>query len=156
MSKDRNKAVPAVYILLKQDDKILLTRRANTGYMDGLYSLPSGHVEASELPIAGIIREAKEEIGIDLKPEDVHFVHAMYRVQQDPTGDRIDIFFKGDKWTGTISNTEPDKCDDVAWFPLNALPDNMIDHIKLVIGCSEKGVVYSELDANNVFTPQKN
>ena len=50
MLKDRNKAVPAVYLILKEGDKILLGRRVNTGYHDGDYTVPSGHVEAGEFP----------------------------------------------------------------------------------------------------------
>lgn len=38
MSKDRFKLIPAVYLLLRQDNEVLLLRRANTGYQDGKYS----------------------------------------------------------------------------------------------------------------------
>ncbi len=151
---ERNKAVPAVYLILKQDGKILLGRRANTGYHDGDYSLPSGHVEFSELPIHAIIREVKEEIGIDILPEDIRFVHFMYREKQDPTGDRVDIFFEAAKWTGEIRNNEPHKCDDVSWFPINSLPPNMIEHIRQVILSVERGEVYAELDGKDNFKTQ--
>ena len=35
--------------------------RQNTGFMDGFYGLPSGHVELYETPVGAIIREAQEE-----------------------------------------------------------------------------------------------
>ena len=38
-------AIPAVYLLLVQDGKILLIRRCNTGYQYGNYSVPAGHME---------------------------------------------------------------------------------------------------------------
>lgn len=48
MSKDRYKQIVAVHLILQQDDKILFQLRKNTGYGDGLYSLPGGHVEAKK------------------------------------------------------------------------------------------------------------
>ena len=35
----------AVYLILRKADKILLMNRANTGWMDGHFSLPSGHMK---------------------------------------------------------------------------------------------------------------
>ena len=63
MTRDRNKAVPASYLFLQKGDGILLMRRQNSGYYDGWYTVPAGHVEAGELPVDALLREAKEEIG---------------------------------------------------------------------------------------------
>lgn len=41
---ERHKVVPAVYAVFRDGDRLLLLRRANTGYYDGYYSLPAGHV----------------------------------------------------------------------------------------------------------------
>lgn len=40
--KERHKVVPAVYLFLIKDEKILLGRRCNTSYMDGKYMVPRG------------------------------------------------------------------------------------------------------------------
>ncbi len=98
--KIRNKPVPAVYILLEKEGKILLGRRMNTGYQDGNYQVPAGHVEEGELPTEAIIREAKEEVNVDLSLNDLELVHVEYRPKHDPSGDRIDLFFKAKKWGG--------------------------------------------------------
>lgn len=140
---ERHKATPAAYLILVKDDKILLIRRFNTGWMDGNYSLPSGHLEKGESPIQCLIREAKEEIGIDVKSVD--FVHLMYERQHDETGDRVDIFFKATKWSEEAINMEPDKCDEVKWFLLKELPDNIIPKIKAAIESYLDGHYYSEL-----------
>ena len=92
MKKERNKAVPAVYLVLKKGDEILLMRRQGSGYYDGWYSVPAGHVEEGELPLEGLIRETTEELGIDLNPKYIHLVHTMYRTKHDKTGDRTDLF----------------------------------------------------------------
>ena len=143
--KNRNKAVPAVYLFLIKEGKILLARRCNTGYEDGNYSVPSGHVEEGELPTAALIREVKEEIGIDVLISDIHMVHILYRAKKDKTGDRVDFFFTTDKWKGKIRNMEPDKCDDLKWTKLNVLPENMSPHVRRVLGCVEKNIFSSEI-----------
>jgi len=47
--------------------RILLTRRSVRTYQ-GYWCLPGGHIELNETARQAIIREAKEETGIDLKP----------------------------------------------------------------------------------------
>ena len=116
MQKERNKSVPAVYIILKKGEEILLGRRKNTGYYDGWYGGPAGHVDAKELPSIAGVREAKEEVGIDINPTDVKFAHALYRTAHDETGDRSDYFFIVEKWDGEPKIMEPEKCDDLQWF----------------------------------------
>jgi len=78
--KTRNKAIPASYLFLEKDGKILVARRCNTGYQDGKYQIPAGHVEMGELPTEALIRETKEEIGIDLNPADLEQLkaHGLY------------------------------------------------------------------------------
>jgi len=56
-----------------------LIRRYNTGYHDGMCGLCAGRVEKNETFKEAIIREVKEEIGIDLKIEDLEVIHVMQR-----------------------------------------------------------------------------
>jgi 8-oxo-dGTP pyrophosphatase MutT (NUDIX family) len=93
MKKERNKAVPAVYLIFMKDNKVLLGRRKNTTYYDDWYGVPAGHVEAGELPTSAGIREAKEEVGLIISPEDMSSAHILYRTAHDATGDRADYFF---------------------------------------------------------------
>ncbi|MBI2635632.1 MAG: NUDIX domain-containing protein [Parcubacteria group bacterium] len=144
ISKERNKAVPAVYLFLRKGKEILLGRRRGSGYYDGWYSVPAGHVEAGELPIGGLVREMKEELGIDINPKDLILVHTMYRTKHDETGERLDLFFKCKKWFGEVRINEPDKCDDLRWFPIKKLPENMMHHVKTALENSEKRIPYSE------------
>ncbi|MDZ7955173.1 NUDIX domain-containing protein [Nostoc sp. DedQUE09] len=65
MKNNPFKLIPASYIILIKNEKILLIRRVNTGYEDGKYSVV-GLVDGNETFVQAVVREAKEEVGIDL------------------------------------------------------------------------------------------
>ncbi|MFA5994655.1 MAG: NUDIX domain-containing protein [Parcubacteria group bacterium] len=140
MKKDRFKFIVAVYLMLIKEGKILMLRRCNTGYEDGNYSLVAGHVDEGESFKEAIVREAKEEAGIDIELKDVDVAHVMHRVALG----RISIFLTVKKWSGEIKNMEPEKCDDLSWFDINNLPENTIPYIRKAIENYENGVLYSE------------
>src|SRR5690242_9985844 len=110
---DRFKLIASAYLFFIKQDNILLLRRCNTGYEDGKYSVPAGHLEAHETIQHTAIREAKEEVGVDINPNNIQIVHIMHRTQLD---ERIDFFFVPSTWSGEIRNAEPEKCDDLSWF----------------------------------------
>ena len=131
----------AVYLILIEDDKILLQRRFNTGYKDGNYSLPAGHLDDNESITDALLREVKEEIDLDLEVEDVELVHVLHRKEDEI---RIDLFFTTKKYQGLPRNAEPDKCDDLQWFSLDKLPKNTLPYIKKAIKNHLSKTPYSE------------
>ena len=148
---DREKAVPASYLILGKDGKILLGLRKNTGYYDGWWTVPSGHVETGELPIGALIRETKEEIGISIYSKDIKLVHTMYRAKHDETGPRSDYFFAVSKWSGDIENMEQQKCVKLEWFPMDNLPEKTVHFVEQGIECYRKGINYSEIQFDKKF-----
>src|SRR5690606_20819800 len=59
----------AVHVfLLDRHGRVLLMRRAGSGYADGQLGLPAGHVDLGETPIECAVREVAEEVGIILDP----------------------------------------------------------------------------------------
>jgi len=143
---DRPKVIPTVYLILVKGSKILLSRRYNTGFQDGQYSFPAGHPSCdNEALHHTMIREAEEEIGIKIDPRDLELVHVMHRRQTEPTNERrINLFFAVKKCKGKPRIMEPNKCDDLRWFELNSLPDNMIPYIKQAVNCFQRNEKYSE------------
>ena len=143
--RNRPKAVPASYIVLMRDNQVMLLKRVNTGYEEGKYSLIAGHVDEGETFTQCIIREAKEESGILLKPEDLQAVHIMHRDSGTrENNNRVDIFFITHKWQGKPENKEPHKCDDLSWFDINNLPDNIIPYIRHALDNIKNKIYYSE------------
>ena len=134
----------ACYLLLVKGNKILLLRRFNTGWEDGKYTLISGHLDGSETVKQAMVREAKEEAGINLDPRNLHVVHTMHRKSNDNL-EYIDFFLTADKWQGKPRIMEHDKCDDMQWFSLKDLPKNTLLHIKQAIENYSNRVPFSEL-----------
>jgi 8-oxo-dGTP diphosphatase len=122
----------AVYLILRNQEQILLARRCNTGFQDGNYSLVSGHIEQGERVIDALMREAYEEAGITLTPADLMFLHVMHRRSEDDLV-YFDFFYVAERWTGAVTNCEPDKCDDLGWFPLTGLPVNLVIYVRNVL-----------------------
>jgi 8-oxo-dGTP diphosphatase len=129
----------AVHLFLIRDDEIILLRRYNTGYEDGNYSV-AGHLDGGEKIVAAAIREAKEEVGIDIREKDVEIVQMMHRISND---ERIDFFVVVSAWQGEIANNEPDKCDDLSWFPLDRLPENTIPYVRQAIQNYREGIPFT-------------
>lgn len=144
-SKERFKLIPAVYLLLRKGNQVLLLRRANTGYQDGKYSLIAGHLDGDELGTEAIAREAKEEAGIDVDPANLRFVHVAHRLTRDTPGqERLDLFYELREWGGEIRNAEPQKCDDLSWFDIDNLPTDMLPLVRRVLTSITQGSSYSE------------
>ena len=144
--KERFKIIPAVYLVLKKDGKILLSRRYKTGHEDGNYSLVAGHLEGDESFRQAIAREAKEEANIILNSDDLEVVHITHKKKEiNDDSERVDIFLAADQWKGEFKNMEPDKCDDLKWFSRDDLPKNMVSYVRHALKQIEENKFYSEL-----------
>jgi 8-oxo-dGTP pyrophosphatase MutT (NUDIX family) len=131
VSGERYRTLSAVFpvILREQDGKtqVLLARRQNTGYMDGLWDCAgSGHVDEGETASQAVIRECKEELGIEVDPTGVTFAHLCHRLGLNGARTYYDLYFHVKKYTGTLRIAEPDKCSDLQWFDLLSLPADTI------------------------------
>jgi len=128
--------IPAVYLFLFNDkNQILLMKRQNTGYGDGKFSVPSGHLEENESFEHAIIRETEEEIGLDIN-NNVKFIKMLHRIPEK----RLDFFYKAEFWKGELYNKEPNKCELIKWFDIYNLPENIIDYVKEIILENKKGI----------------
>ena len=81
-------------------------------------------------------REAREEAGIEIAPENLRVVGVMHRKS---TEERIDFFLAATEWAGEITNREPTKCDELAWFDLDRLPENVIPYVRRALENYRRG-----------------
>lgn len=143
-SLSRHKNIPASYLVLVDGEKVLLLRRCNTGFKDGMYSLPAGHVEKGETFTQALIREALEETGIGIHEKSASVAHVMHRKSDTDGSERVDIFFVVKKDAQEPINVEPHKCDELSWHSFDNLPDNIIPYIRLALENIKLGILYSE------------
>lgn len=133
MSPERFRAIVAVHLLLLRGAEVLLLRRANTGYEDGNYSLIAGHLDGNETASQAMVREAAEEAGISVRSADLHFVHITHRKEAAEADERIDLFFAATRWQGEPKIGEPEKCGELRWAALDALPTNLVPYVRLAL-----------------------
>lgn len=144
MGKHLPNAIIASYLVLQSGNDVLLARRSNTGYHDGDYSVPAGHVELGESFTDTLLREVQEEIGIVIRREDARAVHILHRKSDIHREERVDTFFLVTRWEGEIENRETEKCSDLSWHPIDRLPENTIPYIREALECIQQGIFYSE------------
>ncbi|MEW2387837.1 trifunctional class I SAM-dependent methyltransferase/NUDIX hydrolase/VOC family protein [Streptomyces venezuelae] len=149
----RHSEVVDVHLILRRGDEVLLARRSGTGYGGGLLHLPSGHVEDGEDVRAAVIREAREEIGLDLDPADLR-VEAVVQHRGPGQAPRTGWFFSAEHGAGGEPvNAEPDKCSELVWHPLSALPHDMVAYCRAGLAAwraGERFLVHWQSDGETV------
>jgi len=130
-----------VHLFFFRQDQILLSRRLNTGYRDGEYSVPAGHLDGGETVIAAAVREAQEEVGVHLQADDILFCGVMHRLEDE---ERVDFFVRVRSWSSEPFNNEPDKCDDLRWAGVTSLPANTVPYVRQALQNYLRGKAFSE------------
>ena len=130
-----------VHLFFFRDNQILLLRRFNTGFRDGEYSVPAGHLDGGETVLQAAVREAEEETGLQLAESDLTFSTVMHRIEDD---ERVDFFVWVHQWQGEPFNAEPEKCDDLCWVDIHALPANTIPYIRQALANHLTGRPFDE------------
>lgn len=135
LGQARFQVIPAAYVLLRRtnaagDEEVLLQLRRGTGYRDGHWaSGAAGHVENGESVFAAAIREAREELGVELEAGALTPLTAMHRTHGNGLAidERVDFFFECRQWSGEPALQEQ-KAAGLEWFALDALPSPVVPH----------------------------
>lgn len=149
--KAKNMVRAAVYIVFERGDRVLVSHRVNSGYHDGEYGLPTGHINEGEPASGAAIRKAREEVGIELRLKDLRLVHVMHRSSNsEATPDYIDFYFLAMNFGGEPRNMIPEQCDELRWVRWNALPVNTVPEVRRALELIEQDEIYSEFEFLNV------
>ncbi|MEO8104973.1 MAG: NUDIX domain-containing protein [Candidatus Saccharibacteria bacterium] len=133
----------AAYVLLRRANTLAFVLRSHTGYMDGMYGLPSGKVEKNETFRAAAVREAREEIGVEIDPQVLQPALTMHRAGESGSS-WVDVYFSVPTWQGEPSNAEPDKHGELAWLAVDDLPANIVPSVRAGLQAMARGEFYSE------------
>lgn len=110
-------------LFVRKGDHILLGLRKNC-YGAGTWALPGGHLEFSERLVDAICREADEELGVKIKPDDLELVSVVDDLQPQNNLHYVHVSFelKDPQWEPRIM--EPDRCEEWRYFSVDELPEN--------------------------------
>lgn len=123
---------PTVNALIIKDNNILLMRRANTGWSDGLLCLPGGHVLPGESPRRAIQRELKEELGLTCPVSQLQICCVAAR--KDPGREQVAYEFVLMLSNGQLPvNNEPELCSEIIWVNPRLLPPDVISDFAIII-----------------------
>lgn len=146
MQPERFQLVSAIFILLIKDGKIFLSKRKNTGWEDGKYSIVGGHIDGGETSRQAAVREAWEETGVKVLEKDLQFFNVAHIVTNT---ERVHISFLANKWEGEAVNNEPEKAESAEWFSLDSLPENLTEISGKTIEWYKNKIMYSEFGWEN-------
>lgn len=139
----RPKTLVAASVFLCKDGEVLLQKRQNTGFSDGMWDASaSGHVENGETIKAAAIRELKEETGVVAK--DLSFAGIVHEYSESAKLPYVLVFFRANKWVGEPQICEPKKCSELKWFNINNLPSNTIESRRMFLEKSQEPNLYLE------------
>mgnify|MGYP004567343621 FL=1 len=149
MKKDREKFLSSIYLIIKnKEGKILLQRRQGTKLWPGFLALPAGHLDVGEDAYEAAIREAKEELDIDIKVDNINDVFVVNRKNKSLLP-YYDVYFELNGYNGEIKINEPNKCFELVWFSINSLPEDMIEFEKIALNNYLNGIKFSTIYVNN-------
>jgi len=140
VQSDRFRLSAAVYGVLAQDHRVLLMRRAGSGYRDGQLGLPAGHLDGDEDLVSALVRELREELGITVDGDDVRLEVVLHgRAEDENDSEYLHLFFRVARWGATPVIAEPDKCTELVWADMDHLPADAVDYVVLAVGALRVG-----------------
>lgn len=138
----------AILMLTRVKDgerQILLQRRKNTGFADGLWDFScSGKVEAGETMTAAAVREANEELGVSVSSDNLRFALLIHKCDRPCNLVYYNAYFICNCYNGDPKICEPHKCSELKWFDLDDLPNDLMDDRRKALFAYQSGKHYLE------------
>lgn len=99
---EKEKFMSSVYLIIKNERKqILLQRRQGTKLWPGFLALPAGHIDEGENAYDAIIRQAKEELGIEISIDNIIDTFVVNRRNKSLLP-YYDVYFEINNYIGEI------------------------------------------------------
>ena len=123
----------AIHMLIMDNGKVLLQKRKGSKLWPGYYTLPAGHIDEGENQYDALVREAKEELDVEIDPKDIEKSYVVLRrnffeIDGKKLEPYIDYYFEISKYQGTPRIAELDKCDELIWADINNLPEPFVNY----------------------------
>lgn len=104
----------AVALLVRDGRALLAHRHPDRQWYPDCWDLVGGHVEPGETPEQAVVRECREEVGVEIA-DPTPFAMAF----DDPT---LEVHpFVVTRWVGEPANVAPDEHDELRWFTVDEI-----------------------------------
>jgi len=122
-----NNAKACAQLVLVKDGKEALFVIRGREPSKGAYDIPGGFVDYGETPEEAIVREAKEELGIIIRAENLTLVTTFGNkyLYKDTQAYCTDIVYAATKWEGDF--TPMDDVADCMWRPFSQFDDDFVE-----------------------------
>ncbi len=119
------------FILNDKNEFLMLLRSKDSKVEPGTWMIPGGKVEFNEVMEETLKREAKEEIGVDIEVENL--ICAVNHILPEEGQHWVAPTFRCRIKDGEPRVVEPHKHDEVKWFSLDKMPENVSKSTKIVL-----------------------
>jgi len=140
-ASERHLTRTAVFVVLVRDNKYFFLRRANSGWADGLLTVPAGHIDKGDGIIFSAIKETKEEAGVDILAENLKFIHVDYLKDE-----YVNFYFSAEIFSGEPIVGEPLMATECIWIDKNDLPEDIVPQLKNLFIQMENKQYFSEIN----------
>ena len=141
----REEFLSAIYMIIRNEKKeILFQRRCGSKLWPNFLGLPAGHVDSGEDVYQALVREAKEELSIDITTNDIEDTFVVNRINKN-LKPYYDVYFVIKNYEGTIKINEPNKCQKLKWVLDDNIPDDVIEFEKVALDNYKKGIKFSSI-----------
>lgn len=139
----REEFLSAIYMIIKNEKgEILFLRRCGSKLWPDFLGLPAGHVDKGEDVYQALVREAREELNIDINAKDIEDTFVVNRINKN-LKPYYDVYFVIKNYKGIIKINEPNKCQELKWLDLDNLPNDVIGFEKEALTNYKKGIKFS-------------
>ncbi|SDM37002.1 ADP-ribose pyrophosphatase YjhB, NUDIX family [Allokutzneria albata] len=97
-------------LLVREDRALLCHRSPSRAWFPDAWDVPGGHVEAEESAAAALVRELREELGVEIEPPTGSPVRRVVTDAFELTVWRVDT------WVGEVRNAASSEHDSIGWF----------------------------------------
>ena len=141
----REEFLSAIYMIIKNEKgEILFQRRCGSKLWPDFLGLPAGHVDKGEDVYQALVREAREELNIDINVKNIEDTFVVNRINKN-LKPYYDVYFVIKNYKGIIKINEPNKCQELKWVLLDNMPEDVIEFEKIVLDNYEKGIKFSSI-----------
>ncbi|MGW7611124.1 NUDIX hydrolase [Streptomyces sp. NPDC054766] len=144
-SEHRERSIVGAHLVLVRDGAVLLGRRhPDSPFAPSTWHVPAGHREPGESALACMVRETSEETGITIEARDLSLVHTLDQRNPWSPFPRLQLFFAASRWSGEPRVLEPDRCTEWKWWPLDALPGQLVEYTRTALTAIACGKTYTD------------